>query len=348
MTAATAPQAGYRVHAWGENPVWEEFERAASHAGEVEVAVEACGVGRTVLNCIAGDLADERATLPVVPGHEVVGRVIAVGDGVDPALVGRRVVAYFYRFCGACPECSAGRQPRCADLDGWVGVHSGGGYAPFAVLPARNALVIGDDVDPVDATVIADAVATPVHVCATRAGVTANDRVVVIGAGGGVGAHMIQVAAVFGGRVAGLDVTDEKLALVDQLGAVAVDSGDLGLVDPDALWSDGAPTVVIDLVGSAASLTWAAAALGMGGRLVVLTTFPGHAAAVEPRALVAREMSIIGSRYASVADVLAAATLVRSGQVRPIIGAVVDAPSVAGVHDALRAGTLVGRGAIVW
>lgn len=339
---------GYRVHEWGGPLVREEWPRPEPGPGEVRVDVEACGVGLTVLNCIDGNLAGGTATLPRVPGHELVGRVATTGPGVDEGLLGRRVVAYFYRYCGRCGPCSAGSQSRCQARDGFVGVHSDGGYAPSTVLPARNAVPVPDDLDPVAATVAADAVATPVHVCATRAQVTVDDRVVVLGAGGGVGAHMVQVAMLHGARVVGLDVGDDKLAAVEKLGAAAHDSSRVDTVDPQALWPDGPPTVVIDLVGSDDILAWATAALGTGGRLVLLTTFPGRQLAVEPRGLVFREATVLGSRYASVAEVATAVHLVSSGRVRPVVGEVVDADGVPALHEKLRQGKLVGRGALVW
>jgi D-arabinose 1-dehydrogenase-like Zn-dependent alcohol dehydrogenase len=344
----SATQEGYLVRRWGEDPTWTELPVPGAGADEVEIAVEACGIGLTVLNCINGDLSDDPALLPRVPGHELVGRVVAAGPGAGQALVGRRVVAYFYRFCGACEECTAGRQSRCRDLDGWIGVHSDGGYAPRTVLPARNAVPVAEELDPVAATIVPDAVATPVHVCGTRARLTPADRVAVIGAGGGVGAHLLQVAALFGAAVAGLDVGADKLAQVEELGARAVDSGDFGAVDPGGLWREGPPTVVVDLLGTPASLAWAGAALDVGGRLVVLTTFPGRHGELDPRALVFKEAAVLGSRYASVAEVAAAGRLVAAGRVRPVIGEVVGPDGVPAVHAALREGRLIGRGALRW
>lgn len=342
-----AVQRGYRVRAWGDAPAYEEFPVPRPGPDEVLVQVEACGVGLTVLNCIDGQLADDPALLPRVPGHELVGRVAEAGDGTGGALVGRRVVAYFYLSCGACEPCAAGRQSRCARLAGWVGVHRDGGYAPWTTLPARNAIPVPDDLDPVAATVVPDAVATPVHVCGTRARVTPADRVVVIGAGGGVGAHMIQVAALYGARVAGLDRTDEKLAQVERLGARPVASRDIGAVDP-GIWPDGGPTVVVDLVGSDATLAWAADALAPGGRLVLLTTFRDRRLPVDPRRFVFRELAVLGSRYASWAEVSAAADLVARGRVRPVIGEAVGPDEVSRLHERLRAGALIGRGALSW
>lgn len=260
---------GYRIHGWGEVPVWEEIPDPTPGPGEVAIEVEACGVGLTVLNCINGDLDDGRATLPRVPGHELVGRVTDLGDEVPADLLGRRVVAYFYLFCGECASCTKGREPLCERLQGFVGVHRDGGYAPRVVLPARSALPIPDDLDPVQATVVPDALATPVHV-ANRAGIDADDRVAVIGAGGGVGAHMIQVAAGRASAVAGLDMGPEKLA------------------------------------------------------------------------------AVIGSRYASRAEVVEAARLVASGDIDPVIGTVRGPGDVLEIHEQLGAGSLIGRGALDW
>lgn len=343
-----ARQTGYRVHEWGQQPLLEEFHRPEAGPDEVLVEVEACGVGLTVLNCINGDLGKDPNLLPRVPGHELVGRVVEAGPGVDRELIGCRVVAYFYLSCGTCHACSAGRHSRCERLAGLVGVHRDGGYAPFTVLPAFNAVVVPDHLDPVAATVAPDAVATPLHVCGTRAKVRPSDRVVVIGAGGGVGIHMIQVARLFGAEVAGLDVNDNKLSAIEHLGVTAVDSSDLTAVDPAGLWTRGRPTVVIDLVGSSATLRWAATALDAGGRMVLLTTFRDRQFDVDPREIIFREAAVLGSRYATRAEVAEAALLIAEERIQPIIGQRKGPNDVLDLHQQLEAGQLLGRGALVW
>jgi D-arabinose 1-dehydrogenase-like Zn-dependent alcohol dehydrogenase len=339
---------GYRVKKWGRAPVWEPAQRPAPAGGEVLVEVEACGVGLTVLNCINGDLADDPALLPRVPGHELVGRVVQTGDDIAQDLLGRRVVAYFYLFCGVCRYCVAGRESRCANLAGWVGVHRDGGYAPYTVLPARNALPIPDELDPVTATVVPDAVATPVHVCGNRAQLGPADRVVVIGAGGGVGAHLVQVARLHGAQAVALDVVPAKLEALEALGLRAVDGRELPAAAARRLWPAGPPTAVVDLVGTEETLRWSSEVLGMGGRLVMLTTFRDRSFAVDPRALVFNESVVIGSRYASRAEVLRAAELVARGDVQPVIGEVAGPERVLELHARLEQGALLGRVALTW
>lgn len=340
-------QHGYRVRSWGSEPVWEEFPVPEPGDGELLIQVEACGIGLTVLNCINGDLSDDPALLPRVPGHEYAGIVRAVGAGADPDLIGRRVVPYFYLSCGRCEHCLAGDDSRCTRLAGWVAVHRDGGYAPWTTLPAHNAIVVPDSLDAVAATAVPDAVGTPFHVCNTRAGIGPRDRVVVFGAAGGIGIHMVQMAGLLGAQVAGIELTDEKLAIVAQHGALPVRGDDLASLEP-GLWDGARPTVVIDLVGADATLDWGQRALGMGGRLIVLTTFRDRSAAYDPRDLVFREIALIGSRYAGRGEVAAAADLVATGRIRPVITRTVGPDAVLDVHAELRAGTLVGRGVLVW
>ncbi len=102
--------------------------------GEVRVRVEVCGVCRTDLHVVEGDLEVRRPH--VVPGHEVVGRVDALGPGVTEPRPGSRVgVAWLHRSCGSCRFCVRGDENLCLDprFTGW---DTDGGYAEFVVAPA--------------------------------------------------------------------------------------------------------------------------------------------------------------------------------------------------------------------
>ncbi len=337
---------GWRLHEWGGALEWDDIERPAPATGEVLVEVEACSIGLTVLNYMQGNMANDPALLPVVPGHEYVGRVVGVGDGVDDELVGTRVGAYFYLSCGSCPSCSAGDESRCLRPGGRVGVHRDGGYAPYATLPAFNAIPVAESLPAAQATVICDAVATPVHVAALAA-ITPADRVVVVGAGGGVGIHMIQVAGLDGATVVGLEQSVDKLEAIEALGVTAVAVGDITEIDYVRDIGEP-PTVAVDFVGTPDTLEWSLRSLTMGGRMVVVTTFPDRVMALNPRDLVRREARIIGSRYASRSQFARGARLVAEGAVEPVVGRTVAPAGVPSVHDDVRAGTLLGRGAVTW
>jgi propanol-preferring alcohol dehydrogenase len=340
------PMRALRIDAWGGEPKLVTLPEPRPAEGEVLVRVEACGVGLSVLNCINGDLGNAPEDLPRVPGHEYVGTITEVGAGVPRERIGERITAYFYLYCGRCAQCLAAHESRCERLAGLVGVNRDGGYAEWVTLPAGNAITLPDGLDPVLATVIPDGVGTPVHV-ARRAAIAASERVAVIAAGGGVGIHMVQVAAARGADVLGLDVTEEKLAhLRDELGVHAADSSDFSAVSLPDTWSDG-PDVVIDFLGRPESLRWAVDNLATDGRLIALTTFHGIEFPVSPRELVFRQISLLGSRYASRYEVLEAARLVATGRVRPVISRRAGFEGVEGMHAALRAGELLGRGVLV-
>jgi D-arabinose 1-dehydrogenase-like Zn-dependent alcohol dehydrogenase len=335
-----------QISVWGGPLELVERPEPEPANGEVLVDVEACGVGLTVLNYIRGDLGNDSRDLPRVPGHELAGTVTAVGAGADEALVGQRVVAYFYLSCGTCRQCLAGFEPLCERLAGNVGVHCDGGYAERCVLPAFNVLTVPPAIDAAAATTVPDAIATPVHI-ARRTGLGPGRRVAVVGAGGGVGIHMVQVAKAFGADVAGLDHEEAKLNYLErELGVGAIDSSDFGKTKLPAAWNT--VDVVVDFVGTRDSLEWGVARLGRNGTLVSTTTFRGVTFEVSPRDLVFSQASVVGSRYASRYEVGLAASLVLSGRVQPVVGRRVDVDGLESLHEELRQGTLLGRGALVW
>lgn len=118
-------------------------------AGEIRVRVSACGVCRTDLHVIEGDLPQH--TLPIVPGHQVVGRVDALGSGVSGFAPGDRVgVAWLRGTCGSCEYCLRGAENLCPDSR-YTGYHANGGYAELAVVPEGFAYPIPDGFDDLQA-----------------------------------------------------------------------------------------------------------------------------------------------------------------------------------------------------
>ncbi|MBP1474021.1 zinc-dependent alcohol dehydrogenase family protein [Frateuria sp. MAH-13] len=115
--------------------------------GELRLRVEACGVCRTDLHVVDGELP--AVTPPVVPGHEVVGRVERLGAGVHRIALGQRVgVPWLGSTCGACAYCLDGRENLC-DAPGFTGYTRPGGFASHLVARADFCLPLADDADPV-------------------------------------------------------------------------------------------------------------------------------------------------------------------------------------------------------
>jgi alcohol dehydrogenase, propanol-preferring len=115
--------------------VLRERQLPVPGAGEIRLAVEACGVCRTDLHVVDGELT--RPKLPIVPGHEIVGRVEALGAGVSGFAIGQRIgVPWLGWTCGHCPYCIAGRENLC-DMPLFTGYTRDGGYASHAVADAN-------------------------------------------------------------------------------------------------------------------------------------------------------------------------------------------------------------------
>jgi propanol-preferring alcohol dehydrogenase len=126
-----------------------DLPRPEAGPDQLLIKVHACAVCRTDLHVVDGDLTDP--TLPIIPGHEIVGTVVGVGAGVDPARVGQRVgVPWLGWTCGVCGFCQAGRENLC-DRARFTGYQIQGGYAEFAVADARFCFLIPDDFSDVQA-----------------------------------------------------------------------------------------------------------------------------------------------------------------------------------------------------
>jgi propanol-preferring alcohol dehydrogenase len=117
--------------------------------GEVRVRVAACGVCRTDLHLVDGELPLPK--VPLVPGHEIVGRVDALGPGVTGLDIGARVgVPWLGGVCGTCPYCTSGQENLCREAR-FTGCHRDGGYAEYAIADARFAFRLPDAYDDVHA-----------------------------------------------------------------------------------------------------------------------------------------------------------------------------------------------------
>lgn len=127
----------------------EERARPAPGPGELQLRVSCCAICRTDLHVIEGDLP--RHTLPLIPGHQIVGTVEAIGDGVTAWRVGARAGAAWLRWtCGACAFCTSERENLCPQSR-YTGYHEHGGYAEYAVVPADYAYAIPAAFTDVDA-----------------------------------------------------------------------------------------------------------------------------------------------------------------------------------------------------
>jgi len=322
----------------------EDVPRRDPAAGEVLVRVTAAGMCHTELHFLSGLL--DLGVRPMTLGHEVVGRVEAVGPDVPGDRVGQRVIVYYYVGCGDCRHCRVGDEQLCPRLRAEYGFVSDGGYAEYVTVPARNAVPLPDEVSDVDAAPIGCGVTTAVH-AARLAGLAAGEWAVVYGAGG-VGFGLVQLARAQGARVVAVGRSPAKLALARELGAEAVvDASSEKVAERVREITAGAGAdVVFECVGTAETMTQASAALGRRGRLVFIG-YSTDSFTVHPIQLVVFEQKVLGSVGATLQDLHDAVDLVARGVVRTIVDRTLALSDFQGGIDAMSRGELVGKAVLV-
>jgi alcohol dehydrogenase, propanol-preferring len=121
---------------------WTELADPNPGPGEIRVKVAACGVCRTDLHVVDGELPDPK--VPIIPGHEIVGRVDVIGAGVEGLTVGERVgIPWLGHTCGVCPYCTSGHENLC-NRPLFTGYTQDGGFATATIADARFAFPLGE------------------------------------------------------------------------------------------------------------------------------------------------------------------------------------------------------------
>lgn len=291
----------------------EDIARPVPEADEVLLQVETCGVCHSDLHIVDGDLAGFRAaTKPrVVPGHEVIGKVVEKGAAVEHLKIGDRVgVAWLHSACGVCEQCREGNENLCRK--GVVtGLMVDGGYAEFMRAKASHALPVPDSISSAQAAPLFCAGVT-VYRALKNAGAAAGQRVAVFGVGG-LGHLAVQIAKAWGAEVIAFDVSEEKLALARELGASAT----INVTDPDAIKTArklGGMHVAVVTSAAKAAYDMALKCLRPTGTLAVVG-LPPEPLSFQALALVGPEVRIVSAAVGTRDDIRAVLELAAAGKV---------------------------------
>ncbi|MEU6608364.1 alcohol dehydrogenase catalytic domain-containing protein [Streptomyces shenzhenensis] len=231
-------------------------------------------------------------SLPMRPGHEVVGVIAGVGAGVDPSLVDTRVVIEPNLACGTCTQCTQGRYNICASLDVF-GCQTPGGMTDLFTIAADRVVPLPDDLDDLRAALIEPA-ATPVH-AVRRAGDLTGRRVLVIGAGP-IGLFVLLAARAAGAaHITVADILAGKRDLALKLGAdTTVDPAADNAADLATEALGGRADVVFDCVSRESTVRLAINTLDKGGLLMTVGV-PSGPTSIDLDLVQDRELSITGN-----------------------------------------------------
>ncbi|WP_432563037.1 alcohol dehydrogenase catalytic domain-containing protein [Kineococcus sp. SYSU DK003] len=281
--------------------------------GEVRLRIEASGVCHTDAKILQGAFGTE--VFPVVPGHEIAGRIESVGEGVRPWRVGDRVtVGWYGGHCGWCDPCRRGDFLHCENTQ-IPGVAYPGGYAEMIVVPANALARIPDTLTAVQAAPLACAGVT-VFNALRRSAARAGDTVAVVGLGG-LGHLGVQFAAAMGMRVVVVARGEGKRDLATALGAHHyIDSTAQDV--PAALRRLGPPRVALATAANSEAMVAALDGLGDEGELLVIGVEP-EPMPVSPLQLITPSKRISGHPSGTATDVEDALTFAALTGVRAVV-----------------------------
>ncbi|KEP71201.1 alcohol dehydrogenase [Thioclava dalianensis] len=282
----------------------------------VVLKVEATGVCRSDWHGWMGH--DSDIELPHVPGHELAGRVVAIGKDVSNWRVGDKVTVPFICGCGSCSECHAGHQQVCLHQE-QPGFTHWGSFAEYVAIHQAdlNLVALPETMEFATAASLGCRFATSFRAVIDLGRVSAGQWVAVHGCGG-VGLSAVMIAAAAGANVIGVDLDPAKLDLARELGAVAVINGRDGDV-PAAIHeiTRGGAHVSLDALGHSVTMTNSILCLKRRGKHIQVGLMLGeHAAPTVPMPkIVGQEIALLGShgmqahRYGAMLDMVACGTL---------------------------------------
>ncbi|TXS52868.1 zinc-dependent alcohol dehydrogenase [Streptomyces sp. t39] len=252
--------------------------------GEAQVGIAAVGVCGSDREVYRGSRPAGYVRYPVTPGHEWSGTVVAVGEGVPSALVGRKAVGEGFRNCQVCERCHAGETTLCEAGYEETGFTLPGAMAPTLTLPARLLHPLPDDADLTAAALLEPAACAAA--AALRAAVRPGQRAAVVGTGtlGMLAAQLL--AACSPAELLMVGLSRERAALARTSGATRFRTADEPTGDV------GGYDVVVEAAGAPTAARTSAALLRRGGRLV-LTGIPAPGAhGLDPTDLVVRQLEV--------------------------------------------------------
>jgi alcohol dehydrogenase len=305
-TASTMKVIALQKHGSIEDLKLDHWPKPVPAADQALVEIKACGLNYMDVFVMHG-MPDMPTTMPRIPGGDIAGIVREVGKDVSADWIGKRVVL-FPRF----------------PTGGILGENGNGGLCEFIAVDQRQLIAIPDAVGFDDAAALPIAYGTSHRMLFTRGHIKAGEKVLILGASGGVGVSCLQFAKMAGAEVFACTSSEEKGRKLKQLGADHI----INYVEnPDfskAVWTASGKKGVDVAINFTGGDTWIQTqrCMAVGGRILTCGSTAGHMCEIDVRFLWHRETEIIGSRAYLPDDIAACLDFVAAGKLKPVIESV--------------------------
>lgn len=329
---------GFRIDRHGGPEVLElhdDLPDPVPAADEVLVRVAACALNHLDL-WVRNGVPGHQFPLPLVPGSEIAGEVVAVGSAVRGIAVGMPTLVAPGVSCGSCARCQAGQDQLCPHY-GILGEHRDGGYAELVAVPARNILPLPAGLSYTQAAALPLVFLTAWHMVVGRAALAAGETILIHAAGSGVSSAAIQIARHHqAGRILVTAGSAAKLAKARELGAdVTINYQSEDFVKRVRAETSGRGVdVVIDHIGGEI-FERSLKLLAPGGRIVLCGATAGPTATINLRALFFKNLSILGSTMGSLGELRELLALVARGALVPVIDSTYPLAEARAAQEAL-------------
>jgi NADPH:quinone reductase-like Zn-dependent oxidoreductase len=280
---------------------------------------------------------------PHIGGSDMAGTIEELGPGVENLRIGSRVLVNPGLWCGECEWCLKGEESLC-DAYQIIGEHTHGGFAEYAVVPARNLLPIPDDLSFEDAAAVPLVYLTAWRGLVSRGRLQSGETVLITGGSGGVSTAAIQIAKRAGAYVFAVTSGAEKARRCKQLGADVVYDR-LEVDFSKEVWKATQKRGVDLAFDSVGAAIWPQLArlLARNGRLVTYGATSGPEGHVDVRLAFWKQLQIIGTTMSSRSEFEEVMALVFKKQLQPVIDVVWPLDRAREAHERLEAGQQFGK-----
>ena len=331
-----------RIHQFGGPAVlkYEDIPDPQPRKDQVLIRVKACSLNHLDLWVRKGLPG---VKLPHVPGSDVAGEIVEIGEYVSGFTTGQRVLVAPMHFCGYCVNCLAGKQNQCREFT-VLGNAVDGGDCELIAVPGANIIPFPDSLDFNLAASVPLVFVTAWHMLVGLAGVRPGQTVLVLGASSGVGIAAIQIAKLFHCRVITTAGDDKKLEKAHALGADhGINHYKQKISEEVRKITDKAGVdIVVEHVGVA---TWdeSIRSLKTVGTLVTCGATTGAEVKIDLRHLFARQLRLLGSYMGTMAELHEVLSHVFAGRLKPVLDRTFPLSEIRAAHEYLENSQMFGK-----